>query len=89
LYSGKVQFVAVNITSTDSMDGVKQYVNEFRVPYPVLLDTDGSFLSDYGISAFPTSLLIGADGTIIARKTGMFTDADELTAFLRPALPKS
>jgi cytochrome c biogenesis protein CcmG, thiol:disulfide interchange protein DsbE len=89
LYSAKIQFVAVNITSTDSVEGVKQYVNDFRVPYPVLMDTDGSFLNDYAISAFPTSLLIDPDGTIIARKVGMFKDADELAAFLRQVLPKS
>jgi peroxiredoxin len=44
---------------------VSEYANEHKLPYKVLLDTDGRVASMYGVRGVPTKVLINKDGTIL------------------------
>ena len=39
-------------------------------PFPILLDPSGETIARYGVLGYPTSVLIGPDGTVLAAKGG-------------------
>jgi redoxin len=41
--------------------------NGRALPFPILLDASGKTLETYGISAFPTSVLIDPEGRVVAQ----------------------
>jgi hypothetical protein len=43
----------------------KQAWNGKPLPFPILLDSTGQSLKDYGIEAFPTVVLIDPDGNVV------------------------
>ncbi len=81
-YQGKIQVIGVNMTSTDNLKSVKQFVEKFGVKYPVLLDTKGQFESSYGIQGFPTTFLISPDGKVLNVNTGAFINLHQMEAFV-------
>ena len=60
----KVIILAVNSINQDSLPAVKQFVDEFDITFPVLLDTQGIAANTYQISSLPTTFFIGKDGII-------------------------
>ena len=58
-------FEILNIDIQESKDKVSEYANEHKLPYKVLLDTDGEVASMYGVRGVPTKILINKDGTIL------------------------
>jgi peroxiredoxin len=58
-------FEILNIDIQESKDKVSEYANEHKLPYKVLLDTDGRVASMYGVRGVPTKVLINKDGTIL------------------------
>ena len=62
-----LQVVGVDVW--DKIDQHKQAVEQLGITYPQLIDTTATknATTTYGISGIPQILLIGADGTIIAR----------------------
>ena len=61
-------------------------VNAAVVPVRVDADRDAWLVKAAGIQAFPTLILLSADGKVIARREG-FADAAQVTEFLRQAPP--
>lgn len=72
-YGNKIDFLAVNMTPSDSLPAVKAYVSTYGVTYPVLLDTQGNVESTYAVMDIPTSFFINRQGIIINRVTGMMS----------------
>ncbi|PWI56945.1 TlpA disulfide reductase family protein [Sulfoacidibacillus thermotolerans] len=72
-YGNRIDFLAVNMTPSDSLAGVKSYIQTFGVTYPVFLDSSGTVESTYNVMDIPTSFFINPQGVIIARITGMMT----------------
>lgn len=56
--------LAVNITSQDSLTAAKQFVEEYGLTFPILLDTNGVVAKLYQLRAFPSSFFIDKDGII-------------------------
>lgn len=54
-------------------EGVAQFLEENGYTYPVLMDTEGTLFSDYGISAFPTTFMIDREGNIFGYASGQLT----------------
>ena len=46
------------------------YLEELGLPYPVVVDTDGSIASALGMSAVPAWIVTGPDGEVLGRFTG-------------------
>ena len=58
-------FEIINIDIQERKGKVSAFTAEHKLPYKVLLDTDGTVASMYGVRGIPTKVLIGKEGTII------------------------
>ena len=67
-----IRFIGVN--PTDSPETNASFAHDRGVNYELLRDTDGAFVATVGIVAFPVTLFVAADGTII-RQTGALDEA--------------
>lgn len=56
--------LAVNSTSQDTRSAVEEFVAEYQLPFPILLDTEGTAARLYRVSALPSTFFIGRDGVI-------------------------
>ena len=52
---------------------LRQFIADEGITYPVLMDFDGALFAAYGVSAFPTTFMIAADGTVYGYVAGMLT----------------
>ena len=68
-----VQFVMVNVTDGyyETIDSAKQFVKEKGFTFPIFFDTESSAVTAYGITAYPQSLFIDANGNLVAQARGM------------------
>ncbi len=55
--------------------GIKAFLEENGYTYPVVMDTDGSLLEEYYITAYPTTFMIDPDGNIYGYVPGGMTKA--------------
>ncbi|MBD0381104.1 TlpA family protein disulfide reductase [Paenibacillus sedimenti] len=63
-YEGQFDLYAVNVTPGDKMDNIKKFVDEYKFPFPVLLDKKGENADIYRVVAIPTSFLIDKNGVV-------------------------
>jgi len=63
-YEGQFDLYAVNVTPGDKMDNIKKFVDQYKYPFPVLLDKKGENAETYRVVAIPTSFLIDKNGVI-------------------------
>ena len=68
---GDVAFLGVD--STEAAPIVRAFMAAKSLPYPTAIDGDRAFEKSYHIRAFPTTLVIGADGVLRARYVGVIT----------------
>lgn len=66
-----VRFIGVN--PIDSRDRMLGFADEMGVTYELLRDPDSEFLVSNGISAFPTTLFVDANGSIVKQIAGEVT----------------
>lgn len=73
--SGAVRVIGFNYK--DEPEEAKRWLAQHGDPYELILaDRDGRVGIDLGVYAAPESFLIGADGTVLYKKTGMLTEDD-------------
>jgi cytochrome c biogenesis protein CcmG, thiol:disulfide interchange protein DsbE len=73
-----LKVVGVSVDDT-GIPGVKQFVSENKITYPIAVDADGKIANILRTTVLPTSVLIGRDGKILWRKVGAVMP-NELTA---------
>jgi len=74
-YMGK-GFVVLAIAMDDgpeALSAVNSFVNEFGIPYPVMID-DGTVSRQYQVISIPTSFIIDKDGNIRDKHIGLLPD---------------
>lgn len=71
----RVRIVGVN--PLDSADRARDYAEQIGVTYELLRDPDGRVATGLGIARYPTTVFVGADGTILDTKAGQLS-AEEL-----------
>jgi thiol-disulfide isomerase/thioredoxin len=77
-------FIGVDASEPEST--VQDFVLEQGVTYPVALDRDGRLQKAFSIRSYPTTVLIGADGTVQLYEVGSISNADvAFDALLAPA----
>lgn len=71
----EVQFVMLHVPFglDDAAANAKAYVEEKGFDFDLFFDTDGSAADAYGVSSYPTTVLIDKDGNYIAKQSGMLT----------------
>jgi peroxiredoxin len=55
---------------------VDRFIADLGLTFPVGIDESGDLLKQYGVSAFPTTVVIGAAGRIKLYETGAISNAD-------------
>ena len=78
-YGDQVTFIGVN--HQDSRDAALAFLDETGATYPSGYDPDGDVARRYGLFGLPTTILVAADGEIVARRTGEVT-ADDLETMI-------
>ncbi len=63
-YGDQLDMYAVNVTFYDKLEDAKAFVDNYGYRFPVLLDENEELYRKYNGIAFPTNVLINADGTI-------------------------
>lgn len=65
-YQGEVEILAVNAfnTEVDGRNKVSEFIEDYKLSFPVLLDKDGKVVNDYQVTHMPTTIFIGTDGVI-------------------------
>lgn len=68
---GDASFWAVNAVNTEkSVRAGRDWLTENDMTVPMLLDASGHASHAYGVSALPTTVVLDAQGRLVARKTG-------------------
>lgn len=75
-YKGQVEFLAIDLTTGDQLDNVKEFVNTYHYSFPVLLDPKGIVADRYQVRAIPTSFFIDKNKRIVKIAKGMQTDQE-------------
>src|SRR5258706_10838330 len=67
LHEDHPELVILLVDTKESPDVVQNFVDEFSMTHPVLLDQDGSVSKLYQVFAIPTEIFIDKDGIIQAK----------------------
>lgn len=69
-YSGLLEIYGVNATNYDKERQAREFVDQQKLNFPILMDREGKATDLYKISSFPTSLLVDSEGIVRERITG-------------------
>ena len=85
-WTGKgLVLLAIDIGETP--DTVKEFMQEYDLSMPVLLDTSQGVAQRYNITGIPTTFLIDTDGIIRAKVIGAFPSAAAIEQELSKIMP--
>jgi peroxiredoxin len=59
-----LEVLAVNMTAQDTIAALEDFVQEFNLTFPILLDTSGGVGNAYLLRALPTTFFIDREGVI-------------------------
>jgi peroxiredoxin len=83
-YNGQVAILGVN--DGERPDTVLDFVGDYGMTYPVLLDTGSAVSVRYRVTALPTTVFINADGVIAELFPGIINEAvleDRIESLIR------
>lgn len=79
--------LAVDLTDQDSLDDVRAFVEEFDMPFPVLLDETGAVYYElYRLLGLPMSVFVDREGVITRIHIGIMT-GQQVDEFVEEMLP--
>jgi thiol-disulfide isomerase/thioredoxin len=81
-FGGQVRFVGMDYLPPSNHE--ESFARDKGVQYELLYDGNGEFISKVGIAAFPVTLFVTADGTIV-KQTGQLDEA-KLTGLIQSEL---
>jgi thiol-disulfide isomerase/thioredoxin len=71
--------VVLGVDELESIEAARGFVTRYKLPYPIGLDDSGSLGASYGLIGLPLHVFIGADGKIVARRSGEMSE-DQIRA---------
>ena len=72
--SSKMAVLAVN--NRESTDLIGKFRQEIKVSFPIALDQNGDIQELYGVSEYPTTIVVDPSGVVRQRHLGELTDYD-------------
>ena len=75
----------VGVATQDRLPQAKALAKQTAITYPWIQDPKGEVYYESRGNGMPTTLLLSADGDVLATKTGAFKSAAELQAFIDQA----
>lgn len=82
-YAGEA--VILGVSSNDDPAEAKRFLDDLGLTYPNVFDTNGQIRVALGLTAYPTTYVFGADGTIRARVNGGISE-QRLASLIEDAL---
>lgn len=79
-----LKVLMINLSETTST--VRQFMQDNKYSFPVLLDTNGDVSSKYNITAIPTTFFIAGYGVIKERRVGSFPNVETIESSLSKIL---
>ncbi|WNC12317.1 TlpA disulfide reductase family protein [Brevibacillus brevis] len=70
-YGGKVDFYGVNVTTSDSPEAAKAFVEAYKLTFPIPMDVAGTVSNRYLVQAFPTTYVVDTQGIVRKKIIGM------------------
>jgi thiol-disulfide isomerase/thioredoxin len=67
------KFTILAINAGEASQDVSGFAQEYGMEFPVLLDTNSTFLDSQLIDSLPTTILLGPDGKVKALHVGLMT----------------
>lgn len=77
--------LGVNLTATDSLPDIRDFVEEFKMTFPVLLDERYEVADLYGLRGLPLSVFINRDGVVVRIINGAMS-GDHIEVFVEEIL---
>ena len=77
-YGDNIEFMMVDLTdgyNGEDQPTVEAFVAENGYSFPVYFDLDSSAAMAYGVRSIPTTVLVGADGTLLHTQMGAMSDS--------------
>jgi cytochrome c biogenesis protein CcmG/thiol:disulfide interchange protein DsbE len=78
--------VFIGVNAKDFRADARRFVRRYRVTYPNVYDGKGSTLGRYGVTAFPETYFLDAQGRVVYRIAGAVRDRAELEGGIERAL---
>lgn len=72
-YGDKLELYGVNATTYDKERQAREFVEEFELSFPILMDRDGKATELYKVTTFPTSFIIDSNGIVRERVPGVIS----------------
>lgn len=86
-YGDDFMVLGVSVDKSRDFAKVQNLMRQFNIDYPVVLDSDGSAVGKFNVAGYPTSILIGRDGSQRWRRAGIIQPHDsEADAEIKAAL---
>jgi thiol-disulfide isomerase/thioredoxin len=80
-----LRLIAIDVEEKEAV--VRAFVSQAKVALEVAMDESGAVARSYGVESYPTTVVIGADGSIVLHQTGAVRNADvTLAPVVRDAL---
>ena len=79
--------VVLSINIGESLTKVEEFMRDYNLSFPVLLDMEGNVSEKYNIRAIPTTYFIDGDGIIKDIKIGAFRSVAEIEDILSRVFP--
>jgi peroxiredoxin len=81
-------FVIIGVHTTEESENMKAFVEKQKMDWPVVVDAKGAKADDktseaYGVSAWPTMVLIDTDGKIVETYIGSHPSKEEIEKLLK------
>ncbi|MBN2011888.1 TlpA family protein disulfide reductase [candidate division KSB1 bacterium] len=70
--------VGINEDGPRSQAKVKPFVRSLKITFPILIDSNNDVMRRLQVQSLPTTILIGSDGTVLARHIGYHPDEFEM-----------
>ncbi|MFQ5557466.1 MAG: TlpA family protein disulfide reductase [Acidimicrobiales bacterium] len=77
--------VILGVASNDDPREARRFLNDLGLTYPNVFDTTGGIRVALGLTAYPTTYVFGADGTVRARVNGGISE-QRLAGLIEDAL---
>lgn len=82
-----LRVIGVSIDAVRTQNEVRRLAQEFKVPYPIILDPQSTIVPAMKIVGYPTTFIIGRDGAVRWRRDGLIERDDaEVASELKAAL---
>lgn len=75
LHHAGLEVLAINLTDDEKKKDIQRFVDELRLPFPVLLDVKGKVRRRYNLLGVPLTVFVDTAGTVAGVNAGPMTPA--------------